>query len=711
MLSMRVVCLWGALGLAAALDPNQHPDLAERPTCSGQNIVQPKTRVTTTERLRDLRQLMATPVDDLYKPIDAYIVPMDDEHQTEYIAPQDQLVKFISGFSGSAATAVITAERAALWTDGRYFLQAEDQLDCNWFLMKEDAGAPEMSAWLAAQLGAGGRVGSDPHRMSARTWLNLKEQLSADSVELVSVDVNLIANLWKKGRPEPRNEPLTVHPLSYAGVSWQDKVAQVRAALKAASSRTKKVEALLVAQLDEIAWLLNVRGDDMPHTPEFKGYAVVDMDSVHLFVDDSKLTSEVRAHLRTDDCTESGDCVMIRPYEEVSSFVAETARVKWTGLVWVPSRWSYAGGASYALYKQVPDAQILFKPSPIIRMKAMKNPVEVASMKQAHLRDSTALCDFLAMLEQSVGQGKAWTELSVASKLIEYRQQQDLFRGTSFTSIVGFGPNGAIIHYKASPETDTTVDSSDVLLLDSGGQYPDGTTDVTRTMHYGQPTDFQREAYTRVLMGVIDLGRVVFKKGATDSRLDILARRHLYDVGLDYQHGTGHGIGIFLQVHEASTQLRIYQKEEHIMEEGMFFSNEPGYYEAGQFGVRLETIMFVKFAEGLAHNFSGPYLAFEPVTLVPFERKLIKEELLNEKQLDWLNAYHQRVRDEVGEMLRKQKRAAGYKWLMDKTEPIRRPQVKDCPTLGAAGRGLGDASTAAALLLATAAATVVWRLA
>ncbi|XP_043232380.1 probable Xaa-Pro aminopeptidase P [Amphibalanus amphitrite] len=714
-LCVAVLLCGSLLAAVSCLDGNGHPDLAERPTCGAQSGPHPKTRVITTERLAGLRSLLADPLGNAYQPLDAYIVPMDDEHQTEYIAPQDRFIKFISGFSGSAALVAVTAVRAALWTDGRYFLQAEDQLDCNWYLMKEDTGAPELAEWLTGQLKPGARVGSDPKRMAALRWIKLSEKLKAESIDLVSVEINLIEHLWTEGRPVARDEPITVYPLEFAGRRWQDKVADVRAAMKAASSTNQQVTSLLVTQLDEVAWLFNLRGDDLPNVPEFKSYAVVEMDAVHLFVDSGKLTPAVRAHLAVEGCQRGADCVMPRRYEEMTSFVAELSRRP--GMVWIPSSWSYAGGASYALYEQVDPPKRLFQPSPIIRLKGMKNSVEIASMKQAHLRDSTALCSFLAMLEKSVEAGEPWTELSVEKRLDEYRGRQDKYRGRSFNPIVGFGPNGAVIHYKASEATSARINTSSLLLIDSGGQYLDGSTDVTRTMHYGEPTDFMRETYTRVLMGVIDLGKVVFKKGATDSRLDILARRHLYEVGLDYLHGTGHGIGVFLQIHEAPTQLRIYQKEEHLMEEGMFFSNEPGYYESGQFGIRLETIMFAKPASDLPYNFSGPYLTFEPVTLVPFEPKLIKTELLTHDQLAWLNAYHARVRRDVGAMVTSQggpEAQQTLQWLEQKTQPIVNAMTKDCPAPGAAGSPLQGAVvvTPAVLALLTAVtAAAAWRLA
>lgn len=670
---LTAACWCGVLGV----DDAGYPDLSDRSQCSS-GVSSSRSRVDTTQQLKNLRQSLRSPVDNSYQPLSAYIVPMDDEHQSEMISPYDELVRFISGFSGSAGVVIVTDKDAALWTDGRYFLQAEDQLDCNWILMKDGLDAPEKSDWLISKLKAGQSVGADGRRMPALSWLELKKQLAASNISLVEVHVNLVDRLWTNNRPEKKSEPLIVHPMKYAGKSWIDKVADVRALMEKEGTGQQKVTALLVTQLDEVAWLLNLRGADIPHTPEFKGYIVLEMDHIHLFVNSSQLTSSVISHIHSDKCNSSNNdrsltapCVTVHEYSEIGSFMDQLVKnLAPNTLVWVPSRWAYSGGASYDLYGRVSDEHRLFKPSPLIRLKGMKNPVEVRSMVQAHLRDSVAVCDFLAALEKSMERGEHWDELSVAIKLREHRAEQDLYKDISFSTISAYGPHGAIIHYKPTNVTNAAIGKDGLLLLDSGAQYLDGTTDVTRTMHYGTPTPYEREMYTRVLMGVIDLARVVFKPGTTDSRLDILARQHLFRVGLDYLHGTGHGIGIFLQVHESPTQLRVLQKEDHPMEEGMFFSNEPGYYEAGKFGIRLETIMHVTKASQLAHNFSGPYLQLEPVSLVPFERKLMQHDLLSADHIRWLNNYHSMVREKVGALMLKQGRKEGYSWLKSKTEPI-----------------------------------------
>ncbi|CAG0913330.1 unnamed protein product [Notodromas monacha] len=561
-----------------------------RPSCSGNttddrefvdNGGNNNKQVNTTEYINKLR------VRFLSAGIGAYIVPTDDAHQargsfliyfsiplqiknfkSEYVHPCDARREFISGFSGSAGTAVITLEKAALWTDGRYFLQAEEELDCNWILMK---------------VGQNGILSSKKH-------------IPADkNLQLKSIPSNLVDEVWSTSQPECPKD--TIYPLSFqfAGKSWEDKVMNVREELQQGGN-----DAIVLSSLDEIAWLLNLRGSDLPNTPVFKAYLILDMTSLSLFVNPAKVTNDVKAHLKSEGCETGPNCVKLSNYDKFFEFLGQT-RTKTYQKILIPSRYSYSGGASFAIYEELTRGSLkfTFAPSPVLFHKARKNEVEIANIRRCEIRDAATLIEFLEVLESGIG-----TYSGSGSKDVQLKLLQRI------------GSNGAIIHYKPEEKTNKRIVTDNMYLLDSGGQYKDCTTDVTRTLHFGTPTDFQREAYTRVLMGAIDLAMAVFPKGTTDVAVDFVARQHLFNVGLNYRHGTGHGIGMFLGVHE-----------------------EPGYYEDGKFGIRLETIVTV-VEKNLPRNFDGPYLGLEPVTFVPFEPKLICAELLSTKQKNWLNNYN-----------------------------------------------------------------------
>ncbi|XP_069163625.1 uncharacterized protein [Procambarus clarkii] len=620
---------------------------------------QPRTRVNTTDRVARLRAQMSR------KGFDAYIIPTDDEHQSEYVASADRRREYISGFSGSAGTAVVTSDLQALWTDGRYFLQADTQLDCHWLLMKQkNLGVPGMVEWLRQKLAPGSKVGADPRLIGAKTWLSYAEDLSKSDITLVAEETNLVDLVWPSSeRPPYSEEPIFIHELQFAGKRWEDKVADVRREML-----KEGADLLVVTALDEVAWLLNLRGSDIPYNPVFRSYVLVGRESVDLYIPKDKITPQVDNHLRVNQC-HGQECVVINEYSAVLNRLRALKVRNTVKKVLMGAKYSYSGGASYAVYSAVPEEMRALVTSPVLLMKARKNAVEVDGMKRAHIKDAVALCDFLAYLEHEVIDGKYWSEMLVAESLAEYRARQDDFMGISFATISAFGSNGAVVHYNPVQETNKQIFNTSLFLLDSGGHYKDGTTDVTRTMHYGEPTPFQVEAYTRVLMGAIDLASLVFPEGTGDSDVDILARRELYAVGLDYRHGTGHGIGMFLNIHEAPIQVRIYGSEEHKFEVGHFFSDEPGYYQDNDFGIRLETILAV-VPKDTPYHFDKRSLGFETVTLVPFEPNLINITMLSSKQCEWLNAYHSRVRNVVGQEMLQQDRRQGYEWLLAKTEPI-----------------------------------------
>ncbi|CAG0879201.1 unnamed protein product [Darwinula stevensoni] len=600
----------------------------------------PPNRVNTTQRLADLRSKISGRYD-------AFFIPTADPHLAEYGPECHDRRSWISGFDGSAGTAIVTTKKAALWTDGRYFLQADQQLDCNWLLMKSGMeGVPTKEEWLKSELVAGDKLAADPKLMAADEWMTLSKTLSEEDILLESEEKNPIDEIWSD-RPKCSSDPIYAHKIEFAGKSWQEKVADLRKTLE-----EKKVDAIVVTAMDEVAWLYNLRGYDIKNNPVFAGFAIVDKQTAYLFVSEDRWTEEIYLHFNllpgTSQCSRSSDCVYLQKYEE---FLGTLERLQggWEK-VFIPSKYSYSGGASYAVHQLIEEGKIVQEPSPVLFTKARKNPTEVQGMINSHRRDSVALIGFLAMLEKEVKQGKPWDEMKAARELEKYRRAETNNMGLSFGSISAFGPNGAVIHYSPANETNRAIDDSSLYLLDSGGQYLDGTTDVTRTMHYGSPTPFQKEAYTRVLMGAIDLARTVFPKGTTDVAVDLAARGPLFSAGLNYRHGTGHGIGMFLHVHE-----------------------EPGYYEDGQFGIRLETIVRV-VKKNLTHDFDGPYYGFEPITLVPFEPNLIDVNIMSEEQLNWLDEYHARVRREIGGELLKRRNGHAYSWLMIKTQPLSKNQ-------------------------------------
>ncbi|KAK7084037.1 Xaa-Pro aminopeptidase 2 [Halocaridina rubra] len=606
--------------------------LENRTNC-GPGDPQPPSRVDTTERVAQLRQEIAN------YGVDAYIIPTDDEHQSEYVADADLRRQYISGFSGSAGTAAVTMDQQALWTDGRYFLQADDQLDCNWLFMKSGlSGVPSITGWLLANLPSGARVGADPKLFSYSTWLSYSASLQAGNIEMFPVDTNLIDIIWTD-RPSYVTDPAFSLGMEFAGKSWQDKVTDIQAELTSNGH-----DMVVLTALDETAWTLNLRGSDIPYNPVFRSYVLVGLDRVELFTLPEKVTQEVTDHLPG---------VVIKDYDTIFDNLA--------GLENDPSvNTILISGASFAIYNAVPASKRATGTSPVRNMKAMKNAVEQQGMRNAHLKDAAALCSFMSFMESEMAADNYWDELTAASRLDAFRAEQADFMGLSFVTISGYGANGAIIHYEPTPETNIQIEKDSLYLLDSGGQYLDGTTDVTRTLHYGTPTSQHIEAYTRVLKGTLDFADLVYPYGTTYGEIDILARRPLYNVGLDYRHGTSHGVGMFLFVHENSPPY---------YEIGWFGSDEPGYYQDGDFGVRIENVVTV-VQKNPPYNFYSPAYGFEVVTLVPYEPKLINVTLLTPGQCESVNVYHQNILDVLGPELISQGRPSTYDWLVIKTAPL-----------------------------------------
>ncbi|KAI1305957.1 Xaa-Pro aminopeptidase 1 [Halotydeus destructor] len=614
-----------------------------------------------TQLVKRLRTLMKN---SHYVPetVHAYIIPSGDSHQSEYIAACDARRSFVSGFDGSAGTAIVTLEEAGLWTDGRYHLQAERQLDPSWLLMKEGLSeTPTMSDWLCKQLPPNSRVGADPFLLSGDTWNKMSKELDECGHSLVAVDKNLVDLVWDD-RPPPPSAPIVPLAIRYTGKSWQDKMTETREEMA-----KKNASALVITALDEVAYLFNLRGSDIDYNPVFFAYGVLTRENIYLFVDDTKLTPLSRKHLQLDVPVnqQSGMCIELRPYKMVKDFLKWLVSQEPTGKIWISNK------SSFALVSIIPESRRVSAPNPVLLRKAIKNQVELDCMRRAHIKDAVALCEFFAWLEEELNKGQEVTEISAADKLEEFRKTQEDYMGLSFDTISSSGPNGAIIHYSPTEATNRVITKDEMFLCDSGGQYCDGTTDVTRTMHFGAPSDYQKECFTRVVKGHIALARQVFPNKTTGNRLDAIARQHLWQVGLDYGHGTGHGVGMYLNVHEGPTSIGFRPApDDPGLQEGMILSNEPGYYEDGSFGIRIESLVAVEKAESKYNFRNQGFLAFDTITLVPIQTKLLDPTLLTRDEVEWLDKYHETCRDIVGAALEEQGRKAGLSWLLRETQSL-----------------------------------------
>ncbi|XP_053978768.1 xaa-Pro aminopeptidase 1-like isoform X1 [Hylaeus volcanicus] len=665
---------------------------AKRSYCPAKDYEQPPDRQNTSIRLRQLRSEMRRTTSVKGEVLDGYIVTSDDAHQTvnyvshgresplesESLDPRDMRREFITGFYGSAGEAVITLDKAVFWTDGRYHVQADNQLDCNWILMKRGREeVPSITEWLRHEFQSRVRVriGADPTLVSAVDWETWEYELANSSVRLVPVHNNLVDLIWQVGRPN--YNPHAAYPLQdkYSGKAWQEKVQMVRMEMEA-----WRADALVLTALDEIAWIFNIRGYDLPNTPVLRAYAVITHRSIHLYAPRQKLLRSVDEHLKMDFCSHES-CVKWHNYTSIW-YDLRTMSQAWN-LVWLPTRCGYSPGASMEIFNSIPQEKRLPKPSPVLSFRAEKNNVEAEGMRRSHLRDAVAMCDFLAYMEEQYElNSEGWDEMQVARLANEFRYEQDNNKGISFPTIAGYGPHAAIPHYEPNNLTNLKIGKTSTLVVDSGGQYLDGTTDVTRTLHFGTPTEKQKKAYTRVLIGAIQLSSLVFPSGLKSNYMDVLARSPLWNVGYDYLHGTGHGIGHFLSVHESPISVSYAQDPSSDkvcgpveLKPGYFLSNEPGYYKEGDFGVRLENI--IEVIEAGKSRGTEPFLKFRDVTLVPYEPKLIDTSMLNPSHIRWLNNYYRRIREEVGPELKKRLRMNAFDWMMRKTVTIPEPSPVD----------------------------------
>ncbi|MBP1593279.1 MAG: aminopeptidase family protein [Bacteroidetes bacterium] len=592
-------------------------------------------KMNIVNRIESLRKLLPE------NGLSAFIIPSTDPHLSEYVASHWKSREWISGFTGSAGTVVVTLDKAGLWTDSRYFLQAADQLENSGITLFKDGlpETPSITEWLSSELKDGESLGIDGKMFSVLDVEGMKTTLSKRNIS-VDTSFDPFDLIWED-RPAMPQDPAFIYDTKYAGVSSIDKIAQVREKMEIAGA-----ESLLVSTLDEIAWTLNLRGNDVKCNPVVISYLLITKDYCYFFIAPEKLTDEVKKYLLSQNVT-------IKNYSEINAVLSQLDA---SALLINPARTNFDAFSAVN-----PLCKIVRGNSPIALLKAVRNEQEIIGIHAAMIRDGVALVKFLRWLETSVPSGKE-TELSIDEKLHEFRAVQDLYMGESFDTIAGYKEHGAIVHYSATPESSSILKSEGFLLLDSGAQYLDGTTDITRTIALGHLTEEEKIDYTLVLKGHITLATCKFPYGTRGTQIDVLARLALWQRGMNYLHGTGHGVGHFLSVHEGPQGIRMNDIPVLLLP-GMLTSNEPGIYKGGRHGVRIENLTLVR--RDVETEF-GEFYRFETVTLCPICTEGIIKSLLSDAEINWLNDYHQLVFDRLNPYLSEEESL----WLRTKTIAI-----------------------------------------
>jgi Xaa-Pro aminopeptidase len=592
-----------------------------------------------TEKLAALRGLMKK------HGIQAYLIPSSDPHQSEYVPEFWRRRAFLTNFTGSAGDALVTQKTAGLWTDSRYFLQAERELRGSGFSLFKwgTRGVRSWQEWAGGNLKSGEALGIDPQLISHRDYDNLKKALAGKSIRLKAIARNLVDEIWKE-RPAAPAGPVTILTNRYAGETVRSKLHRLRQKMAVEGADVHGL-----SQLDAIAWLFNIRGSDVPFNPVVIAYALITRRQATLFMAGEKVDPRVRAALEKE--------VVIEKYEAFAEALRRLGASK--RRVWLDE-----ASVSEWIVRNLKGAEIILKPSPVTLAKAVKNAAEIRGSKEAHRRDGAAMAKFLCWLEKAVPEGGV-TEIGAARKLEEFRKDESLFRGLSFQTISAYGKHGAIVHYAVSPEFDLPLGPKGIYVVDSGSQYLDATTDITRTICLDRPTGEQKDRFTRVLKGLIGLTRTAFPHGTSGPQLDVLARRALWEKGLNYGHGTGHGVGAFLNVHEGPQGISPARGFGVNLVPGMILSIEPGCYREGKYGIRTENLALVVRDRGRSGE-TSPFYTFETLTLCPIDIRLVDKSLLTEGEIGWLNAYHQRVWKEVQPLLNTTEAA----WLKKSTRPV-----------------------------------------
>lgn len=592
--------------------------------------------MNVNKKILSLRQLMSE------KNIDAYIIPSSDSHQSEYTGEHFKCREWISGFTGSAGTVVITADKAILWTDGRYFIQAEDQLkntEIELYRMGEE-NVPGINKYLKDTLKKGENIGFNGKLFSVKQVEDMKDIFNEKGINL-NTRYDLIDDIWKD-RPELPKEKVFIHDIKYSGASVEYKLETIRNKLC-----EKNADYYLLSSLDDIAWMFNIRGYDIEFNPVVISYAIIGINNATLFIEDEKLDKDVKKYL-------SDNKIEIKPYKGIDSALKRLA--KQSSIYFDPKK------TSIWSYENISDEVRKLKGEDIVeKLKAIKNEIEIENFKKCQVRDGVAMVKFLNWIDANIGKTKI-TELSASKKLEEFRSLGENYISLSFDTIAGYKDHAAIVHYSADESSDYRLEPEGMLLLDSGAQYLDGTTDITRTIVLGKLSDSEIRDFTLVLKGHIALSSASFLYGSTGTHLDMLARGPLWEDGKDYKHGTGHGIGYLLSVHEGPHNISpVYNKTK--LESGMLVTNEPGFYKEGEYGIRTENILLVKEKQETAY---GRFMEFETTTICPIDLRAIDKNLLSQEEKTWLNSYHKNVYDTLSTLIDKE---LCY-WLEEKTKEI-----------------------------------------
>ena len=601
-----------------------------------QTFDEPETGVALSARLSAFREELKR------RRLTGFVVPRADQQQNEYVPPSDERLAWLTGFTGSAGLAVVLSSKAALFVDGRYTLQAAKQVDTKAWAV-ESLVDPPPESWLSEHLKSGDRLGYDPWLHTTAAAERLAAACAKAGAELVPVETNPVDAIWTE-RPAPPLAQVSVHALRLAGEAEADKLGRIQDEINKLGT-----DALVLSDSHAVAWTFNIRGADVAHTPLPLSYAVVPKDGrPTIFIDHRKLSNATRDHLEQSADVREPDALT----SELTALVKHGARISLDSAT-----------AADALSRLITDAggKVVRGADPVSLLKAVKNGTEIAGTRAAHRRDAVALARFLAFIDREAPKGKL-TEIDAVEALETFRRDTGALKDVSFPTISGTGPNGAIVHYRVTRKSNRRIQVGDLLLIDSGAQYEDGTTDVTRTMAIGEPTAEMRDRFTRVLRGHIAIARAVFPDGTTGAQLDSFARQFLWQAGLDFEHGTGHGVGSYLSVHEGPA--RISKLGATPLKRGMILSNEPGYYKTDGYGIRIENLELV--VEASIDGAEKPMNGFETLTLAPINRRLIDVSLLSPAEIDWLNAYHARVAREVVGHLDDATKA----WLEEATAPI-----------------------------------------
>ena len=598
-----------------------------------------------TERAASGARVAALRTELARRGLTGFIVPRSDRHQNEYVPASDERLAWLTGFTGSAGAAIVLRERAVLFVDGRYTLQVREQVDTSLFAIEHLVETPP-DRWIETNLTSADRLGYDPWLHTVESAERLAKACAAAGATLVAVEPDLIDAIWSD-RPAPPLGPITLHDLRFAGEAAEEKLARIRAELS-----KLRADALVVSDPHAVAWAFNIRGSDVAHTPLPLAFAVVPQAGrPALFVDGRKLSNDVRDRLET-----------LADVREPADFVQALATL---GQARKTVRLDQATAAD-ALARLVTShgGKVARGPCPIALMKAVKNQAEISGARAAHIRDGVAVTRFLAWFDREAARGTL-TEIDAVAALESFRRDTGLLKDVSFPTISGAGPDGAIVHYRVTTKTNRGIAAGELFLIDSGGQYQDGTTDITRTVAVGEPTAEMRERFTRVLKGHIAIARAIFPDGTTGAQLDSFARQSLWAAGLDFDHGTGHGVGSYLSVHEGPA--RISKLGTTPLRRGMILSNEPGYYKAGAYGIRIENLVLVVEAAAVP-GAEKPLNAFETLTLAPIDRRLVVADMLTPEETDWFDGYHARVAQMLAPLVDAETRA----WLAAATRPLAR---------------------------------------